>query len=158
MRILFLSMLALAVVACQNSPAKDAEASVPELSTAPAAEAANTVDSTQFTSIEWLDQDKDYGKVTEGQQVEVAFRFKNSGTKPLVIYSVAPACGCTAAEPPKEPILPGNEGVIKGSFDSKGRIGTNNKSIHVRANTNGSMDHHLQFKVEVAAAAAAAGK
>ncbi|KYP14906.1 DUF1573 domain-containing protein [Flavihumibacter sp. CACIAM 22H1] len=152
MRILLLSMLALAAVACQNSPAKEAEAPVTGTAPATAAETVNQVDSTQFTTIEWIDQNKDYGKVTEGQQVEVAFRFKNSGTKPLVIYSVAPACGCTAAEPPKEPILPGNEGVIKGSFDSKGRVGTNNKSIHVRANTSGSMDHHLQFKVEVAAA------
>lgn len=152
MRILLLSMLALAAVACQNSPAKETEAPATGTAPAPAAETVNQVDSTQFTTIEWIDQNKDYGKVTEGQQVEVAFRFKNSGTKPLVIYSVAPACGCTAAEPPKEPILPGNEGVIKGSFDSKGRVGTNNKSIHVRANTSGSMDHHLQFKVEVAAA------
>lgn len=149
MRYLFLSMLALAAVACQNDPSSDATASEATV-TAPA-QATNLPDSSQFTSIEWLDQDKDYGKVTEGQQVEVAFRFKNSGTKPLVIYSVSPACGCTAAEPPKEPILPGAEGVIKGSFDSKGRVGTNNKSIHVRANTSGSMDHNLQFKVEVTA-------
>ncbi len=149
MRYLFLSMLALAAVACQNSPSSDAIASEAPV-TAPAQD-TNLPDSSQFTSIEWLDQDKDYGKVTEGQQVEVAFRFKNSGTKPLVIYSVSPACGCTAAEPPKEPILPGAEGVIKGSFDSKGRVGTNNKSIHVRANTTGSMDHNLQFKVEVTA-------
>ena len=155
MRFIFLSMLALAAVACQNSPASEATATEAPVST-PAA-ATNLPDSSQFTSIEWLDQDKDYGKVTEGQQVEVAFRFKNSGSKPLVIYSVSPACGCTAAEPPKEPILPGAEGVIKGSFDSKGRPGTNNKSIHVRANTTGSMDHHLQFKVEVAAAPAAGG-
>ncbi|ULQ54450.1 DUF1573 domain-containing protein [Flavihumibacter fluvii] len=107
------------------------------------------IDSANFTSITWLDGDQDYGKVDEGQQVEVAFRFRNSGDKPLIIYSVQPACGCTAAEPPKEPILPGKEGVIKGSFNSSGRAGTNNKSIAVQANTTGGMEHNLHFKVEV---------
>lgn len=107
------------------------------------------VDSANFTSITWLDSDMDYGKVTEGAQVAVAFRFKNTGDKPLIIYSVQPACGCTAAEPPKEPILPGKEGVIKASFNSNGRPGTNNKSIAVHANTTGGMDHNLHFKVEV---------
>lgn len=151
MRILFLSLMAMAFIACKNNPSTDtaAEAKVTDLASSAPIDPGAAVDSSQFTIIEWLDQDKDYGKVTEGQQVEVAFRFKNSGTKPLVIYSVAPACGCTAAEPPKEPILPGKEGVITGSFDSKGRPGTNNKSIHVRANTSGTMDHQLQFKVEV---------
>lgn len=107
------------------------------------------IDSANFTSITWLDGDQDYGKVTEGEQVAVAFRFKNTGEKPLIIYSVTPACGCTAAEPPKEPILPGKEGVIKASFNSNGRVGTNNKSIAVNANTSGGMDHNLHFKVDV---------
>ena len=153
MRKVFLSLMALAAIACQNPSATDTQAEATDLTVAAPNDPGAAADSSQFTTIEWLDQNMDYGKVNEGQQVEVAFRFKNSGNKPLVIYSVAPACGCTAAEPPKEPILPGKEGVIRGTFDSKGRPGTNNKSIHVRANTTGSMDHHLQFKVEVAAAA-----
>jgi Protein of unknown function (DUF1573) len=107
------------------------------------------VDSANFTSIMWLDTDMDYGKVTEGTQVAVAFRFKNTGDKPLIIYSVQPACGCTAAEPPKEPILPGKEGVINASFNSSGRVGINNKSITVQANTTGGMAHNLHFKVDV---------
>ncbi|MBC6489963.1 DUF1573 domain-containing protein [Flavihumibacter stibioxidans] len=150
MRKLFFLVLAAAIVSCQNSENKENTGG--QESTAvpgPVPDQSDMVDSSQFTSIEWLDSDKDYGKVNEGQKVEVAFRFRNSGDKPLVIFSVTPTCGCTAAEPPKEPILPGQEGVIKGAFDSNGRIGTNNKTIHVRANTKNSMDHNLNFKVEV---------
>ena len=43
-------------------------------------------DSANFTTIQWLDSTYlDLGKVKEGQVVEVSFRFKNSGTKNLVI-------------------------------------------------------------------------
>lgn len=107
------------------------------------------VDSANFTQIKWLDADQDLGKVNEGEQVPVSFKFTNAGEKPLIIYSVQPACGCTAAEPPKEPILPGKDGVITASFNSNGRVGTNSKSITVRANTTESMEHNLHFKVEV---------
>lgn len=142
---LIIGFLALSFAACQNADkSKGAQAFTPQQN--PYAE---KVDSANFTAISWLDGDKDLGTVTEGQQVEVIFHFKNSGDKPLIIYSVQPACGCTVAESPKEPILPGKEGLIKGSFNSNGRVGTNNKSIYVKANTTGGMDHTLKFKVEV---------
>lgn len=107
------------------------------------------VDSTKFTSIEWLEQTKDYGKITEGQKLEVSFRFKNTGDKPLVIESVRPSCGCTVADPPKEPVAPGAEGEIKGAFDSNGKNGAQHKTIYVNANTKGTQSHELIFTVDV---------
>src|SRR6476660_281482 len=91
-------------------------------------------DSTQLTTVEWLDSAKDFGKIQEGQKLEVAFRFRNTGNKPLVIQRVQPSCGCTVAEQPKEPIAPGAEGQIKASFNSEGRVGTNHKTLYVYAN------------------------
>lgn len=111
--------------------------------------ASGPVDSTKFTTIEWLEQTKDYGKITEGQKLEVSFRFKNTGDKPLVIESVQPSCGCTAAAPPKEPIAPGSEGEIKGEFDSNGKSGSQHKTMSVVANTKGTQRHELTFTVEV---------
>ena len=108
-----------------------------------------TEDPASFTSIEWLDTEKDFGRINEGQQLEVNFRFKNTGNKPLVIRSVRPGCGCTVADPPKEPIAPGAEGVIKGSFNSQGREGMNHKDIFVDANTKETQSHVLKFTVEV---------
>jgi hypothetical protein len=106
-------------------------------------------DSSQFTSIQWLDSSKDFGKITEGQKLEVAFRFKNTGNKPLVIQRVQPSCGCTVAEQSKEPIAPGAEGQIRATFNSEGRTGVNHKTISVYANTTGTQNHSLQFVVEV---------
>lgn len=104
---------------------------------------------TELTDIQWTDSAKNLGKITEGQVLEVAFRFRNTGTKPLVIRSVRPGCGCTVANPPAEPIAPGAEGEIKASFNSKGRSGINHKEIDVDANTTGSQLHKIAFTVEV---------
>lgn len=101
------------------------------------------------TTIQWLDSVVDKGKITEGQKIEIPFRFKNTGANPLVIQSVQPGCGCTVADYPKQPIAPGGEGVIKGFFDSKGRPGLANKTMTVYANTDGRQHHTLTFIVNV---------
>ena len=107
-------------------------------------------DSTLFTNITWLDStDRNYGTIAEGQKLEVAWRFLNSGNKPLIIARVQPSCGCTIAEQPEEPIMPGKEGVIKASFNSEGRIGINNKQLFVIANTRGSQSSEVRFSVTV---------
>jgi len=108
-----------------------------------------TRDSAQLTTVQWLDSMKDFGKIVEGQKLEVAFRFKNTGDKPLVIEKVQPSCGCTVAEQSTEPIAPGGEGQVKASFNSQGRTGVNHKTLYVYANTKGSRSHSLQFVVQV---------
>jgi len=111
--------------------------------------ASSMIDSSQFTTIQWLDSSKDFGKIGEGQKLEVAFRFKNTGDKPLVIQRVQPSCGCTVAEQSTEPVAPGAEGQIRATFNSEGRTGINHKTLSVYANTKGKQDHSLQFVVEV---------
>lgn len=115
---------------------------------ADAAEAA-MADSSNFTSIQWIDSIKNLGRLMEGQKAEVTFRFKNTGSKPLVITSVNASCGCTVPEKPEKPIMPGGEGNIKAIFDSNGRQGNNHKTISVSANTLGTQIHTLEFDVEV---------
>lgn len=147
MRSLLIIGLILSLVSCQENADKKATGAAPvPPGTSPSLAMA---DSSQFTTIEWESLSKNYDKITEGQKLEVSFKFKNTGDKPLVIYEVRPSCGCTAAEPPKEPIAPGAEGVIKGSFDSNGKEGLQHKSLSVRANTKNSQEHSLQFQVNV---------
>ena len=107
-------------------------------------------DSARYTTIEWLDSaKKDFGKIPEGQKLQVAFRFRNTGTMPLVIARVQPSCGCTIAEQPREPIAPGAEGLIKATFNSQGHAGINHKTLFVTANTKGTQRYDLHFVVEV---------
>jgi len=141
---LFVILISIGAISCLNKTDKEAHGEQP----ATAGAAAN-VDTANFTSIQWIDSAQKLGKVDEGQNVAVNFRFKNTGDKPLIIQSVSPSCGCTVADYPKEPIAPGAEAQIKGSFDSKGRIGLQQKTIYVMTNTKGKQRHELHFEVEV---------
>ena len=102
-----------------------------------------------LTTIEWIDSSKNLGKINQGQKLQIAFRFKNSGTNPLVIQAVNPSCGCTVADFPKEPIAPGKEGEITGAFDSNGRTGLQHEELTVIANTEGNSEHKLTFEVDI---------
>lgn len=103
------------------------------------------------TSMRWLDSTYlDLGKVKKGKEVEVSFRFKNIGDKPLVITNVTAGCGCTVPEKPEQPFAPGDEGVIKAKFDSKNQAqGEHRKHVTVTANTVPESMHTLNFRVEI---------
>ena len=88
------------------------------------------------TSVQLIDSVYNFGKVAEGEKVTYNFRFKNIGSKPLVITNTSASCGCTVPEKPERPILPGETGFIKVVFNSKGKAGHNQKTITVMANTN----------------------
>ena len=88
--------------------------------------------------------------IPEGQKLQVTLSiFANSGSNPLIIENVHASCGCTVAEQPEEPVLPGKEGVIKAAFSSEGRLGENHKTLYVIANTKGSQSSELHFTVNV---------
>ncbi len=106
-------------------------------------------DSANFTTIQWMDSVRSFDKIVEGQKLEVVYHFKNTGDKPLVITEVSPGCGCTVADKPAEPIMPGKEGEIKAAFDSQGKTGQQSKYITVKANTKPTQSFRLQFMVEV---------
>ena len=116
--------------------------------TTPAIASADTVPPTRNTAIQWIDSTLDFGRIREGETVEARFRFRNTGDHPLVISNVSPSCGCTVAEKPAEPVAPGAEGSIRASFDSRGRLGPNRKTLNVYSNTPEGM-HQLAFTVEV---------
>lgn len=106
-------------------------------------------DTANFTTIQWIDSIKNFGKIQEGPKLDIIYRFKNTGDKPLIIADVKPGCGCTVADKPTKPIMPGQEGEIKAQFESNGHPGMNNKSITVQANTKPIQSFVLFFNVEV---------
>lgn len=90
----------------------------------------------------------DFGQLTEGDTVEHVFTFTNTGEFPLIINNITASCGCTTPEWPREPIAPGTKSSIKVRFNSRGKMGQQNKTITVFANTDPAMTD-LQFKAMV---------
>lgn len=147
-RFIFILSLAAGVAACNGEGGNNSKADTP-LTDSLKQEALK--DSASFTTIKWVDSTfKDLGKVKKGQIVEIPFTVKNTGTKPLIISSVQPGCGCTVAEKPEKPILPGEEDKIVAKFNSEGQsVGAHSKTVTVKANTTPYTQHILTFKVEV---------
>ncbi len=86
------------------------------------------------TTVQLIDSFYNFGKVRDGAQVEYSFKFKNTGNNPLVVMDAHASCGCTVPEKPEQPIKPGETGVIKVVFNSKGRSGHQEKTITVNSN------------------------
>ena len=97
----------------------------------------------------WESTTHDFGKIKVNAPVEHKFVFTNNGNSPLIISSVKPSCGCTVTEYTKEPVLPGKQGFVKATYDTK-RMGIFNKSIRVTANIEGGAEM-LMIKGEVVA-------
>ena len=95
---------------------------------------ANALAMKDSTTVQIIDTTYNFGKVTDGEKVEYSYRFKNTGTKPLVIIEAHASCGCTVPQKPEKPIMPGELGFIKVVFDSKGRVGNAYKTITINSN------------------------
>lgn len=78
----------------------------------------------------------DWGEINEGETVLHTFKFKNEGTKNLVISNVQASCGCTTPEWTKEPVEPAGEGKIVVKFSSTGKGGLQKKTVTVYSNSN----------------------
>ena len=75
----------------------------------------------------------DYGKIIKGSEGERTFVFTNVGDAPLIIQSIKSSCGCTVPKKPENPIMPGEKGEIKVSYDTK-RTGGFSKQITILSN------------------------
>lgn len=150
MKVIFLLFCAAALLqACTST---DASSNVSKTDSLKLAQQQHAVEDTaNYTAIQWIDSTyQDIGKVKKGQVAEVTWRLKNVGDKPLVIAQVVPGCGCTVADKPEEPIMPGAESVIRAKFNSSGQHeGEHRKYVTVTANTKNSTNYQLQFRVEV---------
>ena len=76
-----------------------------------------------------------FGDIAQGDVVEHVFKFKNTGTQPLVIERVDVTCGCTTPAWTKEPIMPGKTGMVAAKFNSAGKLGQQKKPITIHSNS-----------------------
>jgi hypothetical protein len=88
------------------------------------------------TTVQIIDSAFNFGTITEGEKVEYSYRFKNTGTNPLIIINASASCGCTVPEKPEKPVMQGETGFIKVVFNSSGKKGHNEKEINISSNAN----------------------
>lgn len=82
----------------------------------------------------------DFGKFSESDPVVTCvFTYTNIGETPLIINQAVASCGCTVPEYTKKPVMPGEKGEIKITYNGAGKFpGHFKKSITIR--TNGAVE------------------
>lgn len=92
----------------------------------------------------------DFGTVKSGDKVKHNFVIRNTGKRDLIIRSTRASCGCTATEPEKDVLAPGEETNIGIVFDTRGRTGRQHKTVSVVTNDprHSAATLHIQGTVE----------
>ena len=84
--------------------------------------------------IEFDHKSFDFGTIKQQSKVVHEYPFKNTGKTDLIIRKVKASCGCTAVEPSKNIIKPGESSYIKAIFNVGQRKDKQSKSITVITN------------------------
>ncbi|MFT6882823.1 MAG: hypothetical protein ACI83W_002454 [Marinoscillum sp.] len=105
--------------------------------------------------ITFSETDHDFGDITQGDQVTYTFAYENTGNEPLILSDVKTTCGCTATNWDREPLAPGAKGDIKVNFNSRGKMGMQNKIVTILSNAVNSSER-VKITTNVLAAAPAA--
>lgn len=106
-------------------------------------------ESMKATSVEFENEEYDFGKAKDGEIVRYTFTFTNTGKNPLTIQRAKASCGCTVPTWSKEPIAPGESGSIDIEFDTTHKVGMQTKTVVVTGNFEGNINKVLRIKGEV---------
>ncbi len=96
----------------------------------------------------------DYGTIAKNSDGKREFVFTNNGTKPLIITTAQGSCGCTVPTTPKDPIAPGEKGVIGVKYATD-RVGAFTKTVTISSNAEGMPSKIVTIKGTVLDDAAA---
>lgn len=75
-----------------------------------------------------------FDSVTDGREWRVSVPIKNTGEQPLLIRRIETDCDCVVSEMEGKMILPGEEKVLKVTFDTMGRTGMQYRVIRLYTN------------------------
>jgi hypothetical protein len=93
----------------------------------------------QVAGIKFQSQRIDAGVADGKANIDVEFRFLNTGNAPLTIKEVKGACHCVQGKWPQKPVEPGDSSLISVSFDPVGVSGNYQRSLTVQSNASDSV-------------------
>jgi hypothetical protein len=128
---------ALLIAGCNSAEEKvttDENADLVDLVRNPISAAMEEVNPDELPDMKFEKEEHDFGTIQQGEKVQYAFKFKNTGKMDLIITSAQGSCGCTVPNYPKQPLKPGSEATIDVTFDSAGKQGKQNKTVTLVTN------------------------
>jgi hypothetical protein len=100
-----------------------------------AAAAERDANSGKLPSIEFNETEHDFGTIPNGIPVKTVFKYKNTGSSPLVVSDIKSTCGCTVPSDWTKEVMPGETGEFTVEFNGKGNGNQISKTITLTTNT-----------------------
>ncbi len=91
----------------------------------------------------------DFGKINDKDAVSTTFVFKNTGKSTLEILKTKASCGCTATQPSKTKLEPGESSDIQVTFSPVGKKGEQMKQVTVITNDPKQPSIRLNIKADI---------
>ena len=128
---ILIATLSLVFLACNDTASSKIDSTKQKVRTEVTLDQVDTPSDAKmvFEATEW-----NFGEITQGESVEYAFEFTNTGSEPLIITNAKGSCGCTVPVWPREPVASGKSGVVDVKFNSKGKKGKQNKKVTLTTN------------------------
>lgn len=117
MKSIKLSIVALFIASASLAQVKEVKAEPAKPVPAPV-EKAVPAPAPKQSAIKWDKEIHDFGDIEKGKPVTYEFTFTNTTAETVLITTVKPACGCTAANYTKTPIKPGEKGTVAATFNA----------------------------------------
>lgn len=91
-----------------------------------------------------------FGELAPGEIVSHEFVFTNKGKAPLEIYKTKASCGCTASDPAKKKLNPGESSSIKVTFNSTGKHnGPQSQTVTIYTNDPAEPTQYITIKADI---------
>ncbi|NJB85486.1 hypothetical protein GGR26_001231 [Lewinella marina] len=142
LRISVILLLLAGLWACSDAPAdegsveeKPAGTTASLIRNPVADQDAAPADTSLVAKLTFEEPEYHFGEVKEGTTVRRSFRFTNTGRAPLLITDARSTCGCTVPSYPRQPIAPGEGGVVEVVFNTAHKYGRQRKPVTLTANT-----------------------
>jgi len=117
-----------------------------QLGTAPPTAVGAAVTNAPGPKIQFANTVHDFGRVKSGEAIKCTYTFTNAGDATLILASVQPQCGCTAAGEWSRQVEPGKTGSIPIQFNSLNYQGQVVKTVTVACNDKAQPTVFLQLK------------
>ncbi len=83
--------------------------------------------------VKWKTESVNLGEIAQGKPVTIEFEFTNASEAPVIVTNAQASCGCTVADYPKEPILPGKSAKITATYNAAAKgVFTKNVTVYIQ--------------------------
>ena len=147
-RIIFVALVALTACNSNNQTNDNGRIPVSIVNNPRTANGMDNASAAMKPTMDFTDTVHQFGVIHQGEVVNYEFAFTNNGKSALIIRDASGSCGCTVPEYPHDPVQPGKSAILKVTFNSAGKQGSQEKSVTIHTNTLRGV-HMLYIKGEV---------